>query len=129
MLTRWLKRQHSAHHTEESWEAYRVARNRQGRIIDKALQQAHRAQIEKAASTTQGLWNLARWAKNRTSHQSFTLPIRKCDGTLEDDPSEKATIFRQTFFPQPPEADLSDLQNCIYPPHIEFSHITIREVE
>jgi Endonuclease-reverse transcriptase len=39
METRRLKRIDSAEHTEESREAYRIARNRRGRIIGKALRQ------------------------------------------------------------------------------------------
>jgi hypothetical protein len=45
---RRLKRQNSREHTDESWEAYRAARNLKGRIIKRALQQGHRAQVEEA---------------------------------------------------------------------------------
>ncbi|PQE33841.1 reverse transcriptase protein [Rutstroemia sp. NJR-2017a WRK4] len=39
---RRLKHQNSREHTEQSWEAYRIARNRKGRVIRRALLQGHR---------------------------------------------------------------------------------------
>jgi hypothetical protein len=56
---RRLKRQNSREHTEESWEAYRAARNLKGRIIKRALQQGHREQVEKATGDPKEMWKLA----------------------------------------------------------------------
>lgn len=44
-----LKRQNSREHTEESWEAYRIARNRKGRVIRKALLHGHREKSHNTA--------------------------------------------------------------------------------
>lgn len=55
-----LKRVHSRHHTAETWEAYRAARNYKARTISKALQKAHRDSIEQAAESPDALWKLAR---------------------------------------------------------------------
>ncbi|KAI8416722.1 hypothetical protein FOFC_03035 [Fusarium oxysporum] len=37
-----LRRQHSLYHTEDTWEAYRMARNYKGKVIKKAFKQIHR---------------------------------------------------------------------------------------
>jgi exonuclease III len=50
-----LKRAHSQHHTDESWEAYRAARNHKARTIKKALRDAHREQVEQAAKSPEAL--------------------------------------------------------------------------
>jgi exonuclease III len=52
---RRLKRQNSRRQTDESWEAYRVARNRKGRVIRKALLQGHRNQIESAMKSPESM--------------------------------------------------------------------------
>jgi exonuclease III len=44
-----LRRRHSLYRTEETWEAYRAARNDKGRVIKKALRQNHREKVEEAA--------------------------------------------------------------------------------
>jgi hypothetical protein len=50
-----LKRAHSQHHTDESWEAYRAARDHKARTIKKALRDAHREQVERAAKSPEAL--------------------------------------------------------------------------
>lgn len=60
-----LRRIHSARHTDETWEAYRLARNQKGRTIKKALKKAHREKVEKAAESPQALWRLTKWARTR----------------------------------------------------------------
>lgn len=44
-----LKRRHGLDHTEESWKAYKAARNHKTKTIRKALRKAHRDRIETAA--------------------------------------------------------------------------------
>jgi hypothetical protein len=55
-----LKRVHSQHHTDESWEAYRAARNHKARTIEKALREAHREQVEQAAKSLEARWRLVK---------------------------------------------------------------------
>jgi hypothetical protein len=50
-----LKRAHSRRHTDDSWEAYRAARNHKARTIKKALRDAHREQVEQAAKSPEAL--------------------------------------------------------------------------
>ena len=41
----------------------------------------------------------------------------------------KTEVLRQSFFPPPLQADLSDLEGYQYPPSIEYPDITIPEIE
>jgi hypothetical protein len=50
-----LRRAHCRDHTEESWEAYRAARNRKARTIRKALQTAHREKVAAASDSPEAL--------------------------------------------------------------------------
>ncbi|PQE08856.1 reverse transcriptase protein [Rutstroemia sp. NJR-2017a BBW] len=77
---RRLKRQNSREHTEESWEAYRIVRNRKGRIIRRALLQGHREQVERAMQSPENMWKLAKWARNREGN--VTTKISKSIGAL-----------------------------------------------
>lgn len=49
--TKRLRRIHSLYHTEETWEAYRSARNHKGRTIKRALRKEHRERVEKASES------------------------------------------------------------------------------
>jgi hypothetical protein len=53
----------------------------------------------------------------------------KQDGGLAHEPEEKAETLRQTFFPPPLQADLSDIEGYAYPPPIECPDITTPEIE
>jgi len=54
------------------WNEYKRTRNRKKRTHQKALRAQHREKVEEATASTRGLWQLARWAKNRTSqYQGF----------------------------------------------------------
>ncbi|KAK1492719.1 zinc knuckle, partial [Colletotrichum abscissum] len=112
--TKRLRRDHSERQTEESWEAYRTARNRKGRIIKKALQQAHREAVETAAESPSSLWKIAKWARNRQSQPPTVTPEIKRPNTSQvaTTPEEKAALFKETFFPPPPEANLEDIDNA-----------------
>ena len=49
----------------DDYEAFRQARNKNGRHIQKLLRNTHRQRVEDASSSKNGLWKLARWARNR----------------------------------------------------------------
>uniref|UniRef100_A0A1L7UN13 Reverse transcriptase n=1 Tax=Fusarium mangiferae TaxID=192010 RepID=A0A1L7UN13_FUSMA len=115
---------------EDDYEAYRQARNRKGRHIQKLLRDTHRERVEKASSSQQGLWNLVKWAKNRHNTAAACTPaLVKPDGELAQQPEEKAEVLRQSFFPPPCQADLSDVEGHVYPPPIECPDITMHEIE
>ncbi|KAI3545670.1 zinc knuckle [Colletotrichum abscissum] len=129
--TKRLRRDHSERQTEESWEAYRTARNRKGRIIKKALQQAHREAVETAAESPRSLWKIAKWARNRQSQPPTVTPEIKKPNTSQvaTTPEEKAALFKETFFPPPPEANLEDIDNASYNNPIGLPPVSESEVE
>ncbi|KAK7433457.1 reverse transcriptase, partial [Colletotrichum acutatum] len=129
--TKRLRRDHSKRQTEESWEAYRTARNRKGRIIKKALQQAHREAVETAAESPRSLWKIAKWARNRQSQPPTVTPEIKKPNTSQvaTTPEEKAALFKETFFPPPPEANLEDIDNASYNNPIGLPPVSESEVE
>ncbi|KAI3528112.1 reverse transcriptase, partial [Colletotrichum abscissum] len=129
--TKRLRRDHSERQTEESWEAYRTARNRKGRIIKKALQQAHREAVETAAESPSSLWKIAKWARNRQSQPPTVTPEIKRPNTSQvaTTPEEKAALFKETFFPPPPEANLEDIDNASYSNQIGLPPVSESEVE
>ncbi|KJK76179.1 hypothetical protein H634G_08585 [Metarhizium anisopliae BRIP 53293] len=126
-----LRRLHSLYHTDETWEAYRKARNHKGRVIKKALRRGHRENVEKASESPEALWKMARWARNRNAPAPEVTPALQHPDTLQmtSDTAEKADIFRRAFFPCPPEADISDIEGAVYPERIDMPAITEQEVE
>jgi hypothetical protein len=114
----------------DDYEAYRQARNRKGRLVQKTLRNNHRQRVEEASASPSGLGNLVKWAKNRHNMSAACTPtLVKQDGGLAHEPEEKAETLRQTFFPPPPQADLSDIEGYAYPPPIECPDITLPEIE
>lgn len=127
--TKHLRRVHSRGQTEETWEAYRAARNRKKRTIKKALRQAHRDRVEKAAQSPESLWKIAKWARTRENQPPSVTPAIRRPGTDREitEPDEKAELFRETF-PAPPEANLEDTQNAQYADQIKLPPVTEKEV-
>ncbi|KAJ6003542.1 hypothetical protein N7522_006234 [Penicillium canescens] len=91
--TRRLFRRYIATHGEEDWEVYKLARNQKGRIIKRALRSGFREFVKEAINQgPQGLWRMSKWARNRGQDQEA-----------------KVQSLREAFFPAPPIADLSDI--------------------
>ena len=111
-----LRRAHCRDHTEESWEAYRAARNMKARIIKKALRTAHREKIAAASDSPEALWKLTMWARGRETLPPSVTPSIQCPQTKREvtEASEKAEVFRRAFFPRPPVADLRDMHGVQY---------------
>ena len=129
METRRLRRIWQRTRSEDDWERYRSTRNKKGRLIQKALQQEHRTKIESAATKDSGIWRLAKWAQNREANQSSHMPaLRRPDSTYAEQPKEKLDTLREAFFPEPPQADLSDMEGFIYPQETPWPDVTAEEV-
>ena len=125
-----LRRRWQRTRFEDDYEAYREARNRKGRYIRKTLRSTHRQRVEEASASESGLWKLVKWAKNRHALAPACTPdLRKPDGELAHQAGEKAEALRQSFFPAPLEADLTDIHGYEYPPPIECPGITPSEIE
>ena len=125
-----LKRRHSREHTEESWEAYRTARNHKTRTIRTALRKEHRDRIETAAQSPESLWKISKWARNRENQAPSITPAIKCPRTGYEvrEVESKAELFREAFFPPPALADLTDTQDAQYAGQIDLPPITEKEV-
>jgi ribonuclease HI len=125
-----LRRRWQRTRQEDDYEAYRQARNKKGRHIQKILRNTHRQRVEEASTSQVGLWNLVKWAKNRgNTTPACTPPLIKPNGELAQEPQEKAQLLRQALFPPPSRADLSDIEGYQYPPAIECPDITGPEIE
>ncbi|RDL32701.1 uncharacterized protein BP5553_09157 [Venustampulla echinocandica] len=105
--------------------------NEQGkRMIMRPTERRATGRVKMHRHHNPGLWNLFKWAKNRHTISSACTPaLLKPDGELAHQPDEKAEILRQSFFPPPLNADLSDIEGYQYPPPIECPDITIPEIE
>lgn len=109
---------------EDDYEAYREARNRKGRHIRKILRNTHRHRVKEASASESGLWKLAKWAQNRHTVAFASTPaLIKPDRELACQPEEKAETLRQSFFPLPLPADLSDIDEYEYPQSIKSPEI------
>jgi hypothetical protein len=128
MEARRLRRQYQELRTPEAWEAYRRARNHKARLIRKTLRAFHRTRVREATTTEQGLWQLAKWARNREPRTTYIPPLQRPDGKMETEAMQKMELFRQTFFPPPPEVDLSDIEGYRYPGPVVLPSITEVEV-
>jgi hypothetical protein len=111
--TRRLRRIHTTTHDPEDWERYKAARNRKKRTVKKALKSGHRRRVEEVTRDgPKGLWRLAKWARNRDqAYEQGVIPTLTLDnGQTASAAEDKARVFRELFFPEPPEADLSDIE-------------------
>jgi hypothetical protein len=125
-----LRRRWQHTRLEEDYEAYRQARNQKGRHIRKTLRNNHRQRVENASASESGLWKLVKWANNRHVTASTCTPtLVKPDGGLARQLEEKAETLQQTFFPPPPQANLSDIDGYGYPQPIKCPEITPSKIE
>jgi hypothetical protein len=112
-------------------EQYKKARNQKNRLIKGTLTKAHRRRVQRVIEDgPRGMWRLAKWARNRKgSYEKGVTPALKTNGELAETVEAKAAAFQQAFFPQPPDADLSDINGFQYPLNpIEFPEITHHEI-
>ena len=87
--------------------------------------------MEQAAKSPEALWKLANRARTRNNRPPVvTRTIRDPETRQEaTTPIEKAHIFRKTFFPTPPEAELEDFHEMEYSNQIQLPPITEREIK
>ncbi|RYN71832.1 hypothetical protein AA0119_g13652, partial [Alternaria tenuissima] len=78
----------------------------------------------------EALWRLVKWAKTRENPAPVVTPAIQHPETQQEvtDPAKKADIFRDTFFPVPPEADLEDIRNAHYDDQVDMPPVTEKEV-
>lgn len=74
------------------------------------------------------VWRIARWSQNREPQSTLIPPLQHPDGQLETDAARKLELFKEAFFPPPPEVDLSDIKDYRYPSPLHFPPITWKDV-
>ena len=116
--TRALGRIWTRSRNQADWETYMHSNDKKHKIIKKAKTLYFRAQISQVASSSSGVWQLAKWArtKSQAPKEVPKMPPLTFNGHTANTFTEKADVLKKTFFPAPPEADLRDLENYIYPP-------------
>jgi ribonuclease HI len=114
---------------EEVVAEYRKALRKSKRLIQRFRRDAHRKRVEAASDGMPKVWGLARWTKSRGSrYESYMPPLKTLDGTVYQSREEKAELLALMFFPPAPEADLSDVENYVYPEAAEAPPINEEEV-
>lgn len=129
---RRLRRLHSNTHNPWVWRAYLRARNKKKRLVSKSLRLGHRRRVQQATEKGPlGLWRLAKWARSRKgAYESGITPTLKAPNSdLAETVEAKTDLLSQSFFPQIPAADLSDMDNAVYPEQLPFPEIPRHEIE
>jgi len=129
--TRAARRRFTQDPSAESWEEFVQERNRKGKILGKAKRDDFRNVMQDAATRSEGIWKIVRWAKQRSQKQTTQIAFPTLRQGLYEakDAESKAKLLRDTCFPPPPEVDLDDIEGFHYPLRIpQQEEITEREI-
>ena len=130
---RFLRRKFTQSHDQYDWMRYTEARNEKKRIVKGTLTRGHRRRVQQVVQDgPKGMWRLVKWARNRQGayEKGLTPSLKTTNDGLAETVEAKATAFQQAFFPQPPAADLSNIDSYQYPTNqIEFPEITRHEIQ
>ena len=87
------------------------------KIIKKAKSLFYQKQISEATSSSQGVWQLAKWArtKSQSPRKVSKMSTLSHNSHVATTFEEKADMLKDKFFPPSPEADLMDIEKFIYP--------------
>ena len=113
--------------TEKAWKDSIRERNR---IFKKAKALHFRKSVHESAESKKGIWNLAKWAKDR-SQEPKPLPkfpsLKKRSGELASKFEDKVTVLRETFFPPPSPAEVDDLKEAVYSHPIQIDETVTKK--
>ena len=111
--------------------ALQEAQRAKGKTIKKARTLDFRRAVHEAAESSKGIWSLAKWGRERSMlpRQIPKFPVlkKKTQEEVAETFEEKVTVLRDTFFPPPPEADLTDIETMNYPPPIPMKDLVSEE--
>lgn len=115
--TRRLRRRWSTTRDEGDLHAYQEANNHKSNVIKRHKRQEFRTQMTALSDDPSSLWRVARWAKDKSHlpREIPKLPPLTLNGHTATTFEEKCEMFKTTFFPPPPEADLADIEGGAYP--------------
>ena len=103
--------------------------NRKGRIISKSLRRGFRCWIAEAVDQDiYRIWRVAKWARSRGDQAANTIPILNRLYSSAETTEAKAEILQKIFFPEPPPADLSNIEQRFYSMQINFPEITKEKI-
>jgi ribonuclease HI len=129
-LTRLYRRVYTGTHTEDDWAAYTKIRNRKGKVISKSLQRSHRKRVQQTVDQgPRGMWRIAKWARSRAGGQAGIIPTLCQGDRVAETAEQKVNLLREAFFPPPPVADLSNIENRIYDTSQDITFPEINEHE
>ena len=114
---------------EEKW---REALNARNGIISKAKTLDFRLSVHEAGESQKGVWGLAKWAR-QDSMNPKPLPklpaLERRDNGRAESLEDQVGVLRETSFPPPPQADLTDVHETVYPDPIGMDEkLTEKEV-
>ena len=100
------------------------------KIIDKIKRHEFRKNIEKVTGDSQGLWRLAKWAreKSQSPREIPKMPPLKYGDQVAHTFEEKIDMLKEAFFSSSSSANLIDLQRFIYSASLKCL-VTITEKE
>ena len=108
--------------TLATWENYQTQRNKKVAFLRAESRRCWREHVATTANDPQGAWKLMKWAKEKDSTPR-TLP-QMPDLEITDGSGQKRTVtdlqdkfraLKGSFFPDPRDADLTDIPNSMYP--------------
>lgn len=121
------RRKWQAQRDEESRQEYKAAKRQKANKIAKSNRDHHRERVAQVDSP-EALWKLAKWVKNRDNTKPVFTPNIEYQGKTLQGWRQKAEAFAETFFPPPPEVDLSDTWHFEYPQPVPCPEIAEEEV-
>jgi hypothetical protein len=84
-----------------------------------------------AGDKPEGIWRIVKWARQRSQGKTkqVTIPTLIHNERVAQDIRSKAELLRDTLFPPPAAADLSDIPGYEYPEPVEVpAELSIEEV-
>jgi hypothetical protein len=112
------------------WEKYRMLAKEKGKVIQKEKARHWRSQVHDACNSSKGIWKLTKWATTN-SNKPPPLPqfpkLKTSSGSLTSVFEEQVEVLHAKFFPKPPEADLTDINDFTYPTPLPQGNVITRE--
>ena len=114
---RRLRREWSRTHQQQAWENYNEACKKKKKVIAHAKKTDFRRAVAAAAESRDGIWKLAKWARDKSDKPKEIprLPTLMHEGKTATTFDEQIAMFKEVFFPPPPEAETDDIHNSCYP--------------
>jgi hypothetical protein len=126
---RWFRRRWSFTQNASDWSTYMKTNDHKQKIIKKIKKINFRQKIEKTIDTLTSLWQLAKWAKNKShlSWEILKMLILKFNDRTIDTFEKKVDMFKNVFFSTSFLINLIDISRFFYLNSIECSSSIIEK--